>query len=361
MKKLNLFSIELVLLFLVAIPSVTAAPITDLFNRVQVLISNLPFYEQALTFIALLILFLAVFRVGGTKMSQTFNWGEDSNNANTAISVTLALIATVSSYVFLNSKGIYIFHPILSKIFLMVLIGLVIYRVISIIKTDGELGGLGKFFIAVGIVAGYHLIKWLFFTNFPDNLGEVLAIIVYVIYGAAILYMIIAIFGFLRDEIRDGGDGGRDRDRDRNRDRDDGGDEPDDGDDGGGDEPEESYSTEIGQLEDLINRLTERYARLKELGSQIHELLERSREHPYEHNEDGGIPVELVSEFNEIVDAINQIIGSINTIITNLGNVRDKIPREESNRLSTLMEQFAELSVEISEYVRNIREELSGE
>ena len=69
-KKLKLLTF---LLALITTPSVAAVSLNDMVGRVQDLLSTLPYYEQAATFIALLILFLVIFRIGATKMATQLN------------------------------------------------------------------------------------------------------------------------------------------------------------------------------------------------------------------------------------------------------------------------------------------------
>jgi len=209
MKKLNLFSIEIILLLLVAIPSVAAASLYEMVDRVQGLISNIPYYEQVLTFVALLVLFLSIFRVASTRTAQQLQWGENSNNVTTALTVVLALVATISSYLYLSSRGVYITNPLIGKIFLMVLMGFLIYHAIQVFRTEGEMGELGRFLLAVGVLAAYEGIRWLFFSDFPNNLGGTLAGIVVIIYWVAWGYILWSIFTFFIRTARDGELGGR--------------------------------------------------------------------------------------------------------------------------------------------------------
>ena len=176
--------------------------LNDMISRVQNIISSLPYYEQTATFVALLILFLVIFRTASTRMAQQLQWGDNSNNITTSLTVVIAFVATVSSYLYLSSRGVYITNPILGKIFLMVLVGFLIYHGIHVFRTEGEMGELGRFLIAVGILGAYEGIKWLFFSDFPDNLGGTLAGIVELIYWVAIAYTVWGVGNFALNTVR---------------------------------------------------------------------------------------------------------------------------------------------------------------
>ena len=271
MKKLNLFLIEGILLFLIVIPNVVAISLNDMIARGQGILSSIPYYEQVLTFVALLVLFLSIFRVGATKMAAQLNWGDNSSNATTALSVVMALVATISSFLFLNSQGVYITNPLLGKIFLMLGIGFVIYHAIHVFRTEGEMGELGRFLLAIGILGAYHAIKWMFFSDFPDNLGENLAMIIEIIYLVAAGYILLAILLFIFRTARDGelggsrdgggrdgggrdGRGGRDRPDDgRRRPDDDGRRRPDDGEERPpAPEVPPDFTTQLDEIERLL-------------------------------------------------------------------------------------------------------------
>lgn len=196
MKRRTLFLFLVVLLVMILMPAVNAGVLDKVWGAVTGFVTNYDSHKEAYNFILLLIIFIAAFSISARKVAQYAGWEDKSKNAITALGVAMGFAFTFAAYSFLKGRGVY-FLDYLGPFSILALIVLILLLVIFVVyKHSPEKSKFTPFFIAMGIIILFYVLGVLF-PGFPENFGEDMALIIYIIYIAALVYAIVATILFV--------------------------------------------------------------------------------------------------------------------------------------------------------------------